>query len=195
MNVRQWLRRKPQPVRVHCTTANGDKLVPVDRKNPRCWAETEATIIGLCASRIEALDSKDNVLRVAELDVETQEEEQEEQPKVELSKYGRDMTQTARLIGEAYRDGANATKEAYATAFEYQTRIVDAVMRRLDSLERAWVRNLNLHQRFSAEQQGEDGEAGALAALGPIIASALSGASNGKHDTSPPSAKQGEGEE
>lgn len=171
MIVKHWLRKAPAAVSVNCTTPTGEKVVHIDRKGARCWHEAEMTIAALGATRIEACDAKGNVLRVVDLDpAEGAEdaEERDELPVAELSKFGRDLTQMSRLLGQAYKDGSNATKDAYATSFQYMTTLVESVMKRLDGLERAWVRNLNLHTRFNAQQQEAEDHP-----LAPLIAGVI----------------------
>ena len=132
-----WLRRPPVPVKLRVTTYDDSvKTVLVPATGGRRFADTAENVQALDPVKIEALDEKDNVIRVT--DVES------DRPAVaEAEAEGDDqITKLARLISAAHDAGAERHANAYALAFEKMYGLVTILADRLTSVEKAWQTTL-----------------------------------------------------
>jgi hypothetical protein len=146
MNLVRWLSQQPQPETIRCVTAEGERAIRVDRKAKRPWGEASRAIETLNATRVEALDSKGNILRVSELAVARAVEDS--QPTSQLQS---DLQVMSQLLARAYE---HSTQVAFAQLCE----VVRIAFARLDGLERAWVRTLNQQATASETEAPAEGD-------------------------------------
>lgn len=162
MNLRSWLRREPQPVRVIADT----RTIQVPA-GPRKWAELEETIVSIGATKVEAIGADGSLLRVVNLETE---ESSSGGGAIGRGTSGlSEMAQLATIIAEASDRAAQRHADAYRLAFEENTKLVGLLAERLGSLESSWMRTLD--QLAEARQQGQS-DNGEIQAL---IATALAG--------------------
>lgn len=176
-SLRAWLRRSPQPTAVLAD----DRRVEVVRSNPRCWTELAETLETISPSKISCIDGAGKVLRAKAFESSDGETpSQTAEPESELATF-------AKLLAQAYNNGATAQATAYASIFEENTKLVRLLADRLGALEQAWQRSLNTHARLVtelAEAQSQDN--GDDSILGAIAA----GIAQGKVATLPREAKK-----
>ena len=132
VRILRWLRRKPQPARIMGETDDGEEVIAVvAATGPAQWTDVLG-VVRPCV-KLKAVDAKDNVLRVLELDPDDPElraESETEQALANVSKgragsvpiisvdipklvdnLARNMREVA---GESARMHAAATKDAFA---------------------------------------------------------------------------------
>lgn len=166
MNLRSWLRREPQPVRVIADT----RTIQVPA-GPRKWAELEETILSIGATKVEAVGADGSLLRVVNLETE---ESSSGGPAIGRSASGlSEMAQMAQIIAEASDRAAQRHADAYRLAFEENTKLVGLLAERLGSLESSWMRTLDQLAEARQQTQESGGEVQAL------IAAALAGQAQG----------------
>lgn len=162
--LRRWLRRAPQPAKLRVRTENGERIVAVGASRSR-WRDAEVACLG--ATRIEALDAGDAILRALDDDAGDEDASSSSSAqKAELAKV-QEYAQIARIILDATDRGAERHSKAFEIAFESLAKMVETMSSRLQGLERAWHR-LIMSQETTA-QSSED------AALAQVLPSLLSG--------------------
>lgn len=162
-----WLRRKPKPNRVRATCEDGpDRTVAINaRTGASFWNDTIATLASLRVVRVEALDAEGNVLRSRDVDPDdgADGEEPEEQEEPELPPAAKPTTtdatliQFAKLLSEAYRNGADAQRASSEVAFTRLVELTNVAFQRLDALERAYSRSFNERLRDAANTPASGG--------------------------------------
>jgi len=149
-NVRVWIRRKPEPHAIAVTTDDGVKTVKLGGGR-RKWKDAETTVLALQPSHLEALDKEGTVLRVCDLELpEVEGGDEDIKP---TSRFESNLVLVARLLKDAQKNGADAQAEAYRVAFDKQAALVELAYRRLEGLERAWTRALNLQAKVGGEEK------------------------------------------
>lgn len=158
-----WLRRKPKPNRVRATCEDGpDRVVAINaRTGASFWNDTIDTLASLRVVRVEALDAEGNVLRSRDVSPDDdQEEEQEEEQEQEApaplaakpTTTDATLIQFAKLLSEAYRNGADAQRASSEVAFTRLVELTNVAFQRLDALERAYSRSFS--ERLRDAQSG-----------------------------------------
>jgi hypothetical protein len=158
IDLKTWLRRAPTPVAV---LADGQRIeVP---KSPRCWSELVETLGTINPTRIACLDAQGGTIRAKTFD--------DDSP-APASTESSELQTFAKLLAQAYSNGADAQAKAYSAIFEENTKLVRLLADRLGALELAWQKSLQVHARMvtdlaeahaAAATQEEDG--GVLNAL------------------------------
>jgi hypothetical protein len=192
-SLRRWLRRTPQPRKLR---VDGRKVDVASGVN--CWAVTEATVLAMSPTRIEALDSTGTVLRAISLDREDAGDDDAPAP-ARVDPNETELVRLARIINDAHDNGAKRHADAYRLAFEENTKLVRILAERLGGLEEAWQEAMGAAAQARADaviaQAGnEDGDlAGQAVAqmLGNAGAAMLTnGQKNGAKKPPPPKAKE-----
>lgn len=188
INLRSWLRRRPEPA---CVRLDGKKTVVIG-DGPSRWREALATLDALRPTLIEALNDAGAVLRVTRIEPDEDETEEADDGgtpptiPVAASAVGpsslEQLTQLAALIMEAGDRGALRHAEAYSLAFAKQTEILQIVADRMTATETAWqttLQNQAERQQQIIDSAPESDEAGkaignllqlAATAKGPAVA-------------------------
>lgn len=129
--LRRWLQKQPHPHTVRgWDSADEERSVKLGVHRSK-WKDAEAALAG-CA-HLEALDADGNVLRVCDVEGVAPAPEKAKPSNTEL-------VEMSKLLCAAYKDGANAHKEAYQTGFEALAKLVQTMSDRLAGLEKAWHR-------------------------------------------------------
>lgn len=162
-NLRSWLHRSPQPVKVTARLRNGDeKTVRIGATRSK-WRDAEAAL--KTAVYCEALDEAGEILRAWE-------EESEETTQRSAAGKETQLAELARLLVEAGDVGAQRQAEAYQLAFEQQSRLVQIIFERLAGLERVWGSQFT---ETPAQKPPEGNDALVTAFLGQVTAHLASG--------------------
>ncbi len=186
-DLRVWLRRSPQPVTVRVDTPQGEKNLSCEvGSNRDRWARLEETIVRMKATRVEALDRKGQVLRFVELAHEEEERDAEvptrnSEPQ-RMGRYERELATTARLIGQAYKDGAAAVTGQHEQVFAKLLAIVESQAASITNFHNAVTllheNRLRLamqdeEDRARRDAEREDEPNGGLESLLPMFAGGL----------------------
>jgi len=163
---KSWLRRKPRPNRVRATCEDGTtRTITINaQQGGTFWADTIETLESLQPVRVEALDAAGDTIRA--IDITTDEEEEGDDsevaapvtatPVVSASDDGR-LVAFARLLAEAYRNGADAQRASSDVAFSRLVELTNVAFQRLDSLERAYSRSFSERLREQAADGAQQG--------------------------------------
>jgi len=151
INLKSWLRRKPEP---SCVRIDGKKTVMIG-DGPARWREALQTFDALRPTLLEALNDAGAVLRVTRIEPDEDEDEDEDTggtaptmplpvaaPATASGTPLSELTQLAALIMEAGDRGALRHAEAYSLAFAKQTEILQIVADRMTATETAWQTTL-----------------------------------------------------
>ena len=166
MNLRAWLRRTPQPTRL---LVDG-KTIPMP-DGPRRWADLEATIEALDASRIEAYGPDGGLIRatVIEADGQIKTAAADAPPKPSGPT---ELAQLGSILTAACDAPAKRHAEAYEHAFNAIVSIANASMAQAAQLQAALQaqqqKTLDLQERLIQTQAPDDvGEL--VEAFGPLM--------------------------
>lgn len=163
MKLANWLRKLPRPVAI---LADGQRL---DVGKSPSWTELASTVEAMNVARVTLLGPRDAVLRARALDDGAA-------PALPASPELPDVQVFARLLAEAYANGAKATETAYQRIFEENTKLVRLLAERLGALEAAWQKSLSTHARLVmdvAEARADAADAAAETADGGGLGGAL----------------------
>lgn len=154
--LRRWLTKQPRPALVVGTDENGtEHKVKISEQRGR-WKDAEA-ILSRCVT-LEAFAEDGTSIRVCDLagdgGAPTEHKAQ--------SKEEHTLAVFARLLAEAYTNGAKSNEDAYRLGFEQQREVLGLVQSRLAVLEQAW------HRLLMAQQPPGDGDPNA-----PLVAMVL----------------------
>jgi hypothetical protein len=179
MNVARWLSQQPQPVTIRCATPDGERTIQINAKAKRRWGEAARAIDTFEATRIEALDGQGTVLRVCDIELPTHEEERPPVPSSQL------QSDVVVIMNHLATHLAHAYEHSTQVAFSHLCEVVNIAFARLDGLERAWTRMLNLQMKTAQgpEEQAEAGEVNLNALLQHFGASFLQGKLAGPQGT------------
>lgn len=145
--LRRWLTKQPRPALVVGTDENGvEHKVKISDQRGR-WKDAEA-ILARCVT-LEAFDAEGSSLRVCDLAGDGG-APTEHKP---ASKDEQTLCTFARLLGDAYTNGAKSNEDAYRLGFEQQREVLGLVQARLAVLEQSWHRLL-----MSQQPPGADGD-------------------------------------
>lgn len=190
MNLRGWMRKSPMPAIIRCHTANGPRDVVIDASDPRRWANAETSVLALFPAAVEALSADGKTLRAVNLE-DTNVAPDEEEAKGTTAKES-ELVLIARLIKDAYNDGAANHAQAFEKSFAPMISMVDVMSQRLAGLEKALFRYASLNMQKSEEQPPEDaamqtmlqafmqGQAAKAAAAAKGAAKKVANGANGK---------------
>lgn len=175
MNIRSWLRRKPQP---HSLRVDG-RAVAIGT-GARKWGDLLDTLDTLGGARCEALDSSGTVLRACDLGSD----EAPGAPDVSretagvgpLNDLGALVTMS-RLLSEHADQAAARHESAYRYGFDTLTSIVSMLAARLTAIEGAWHKTLVASaEAAAAAAEGSGGSSEILALLAPMMSGAKAAA-------------------
>lgn len=184
MQIRDWLKIAPPPVRVVAQYGNGDeRTVKIGSARSR-WRDAESALDG--AVRCEAIDRDDQVLRVWQAEPAARVE-----PTVHASA-GNPMAmiaEIARLLVDAADRSAERHAEAYRLAYEQQGQVVSLVLSRLQSLETAW-HEVVLSQRDDGADEPigstSDELVRTVLSMAPTVVGGMFGAGSSSSSSAPP---------
>jgi hypothetical protein len=153
-SVHSWLKIVPEPVAVR---VDGEHILKIS-KSPRRFTTADDALRAMPWERLEALDAKGAILRaMVNPDCEP------EAPPAPASEDGGTLKTFAKLLSDAYKQGASDHSDAYKEAFKYMTNLVDVTSKRLTAIERI------LSQRLQADAHAiEDAKADAEEAAGGL---------------------------
>jgi len=182
MNLRGWLRRKPEPVSLMCDT----RVVRV-ADGPRKWAETEASVVALDPATVQALDGTGAVLRVCELREDGEVETSKEDAAKSIAKEEDRDVKLMRIVLEATDRGAQRHSEAYRLSFDHLVQLVQILATRLGGLEVAWQNAMEASINAKADAAAAGPDADTTLAMGLLTQAmtngkALNGKNKGKAD-------------
>lgn len=162
MNVRSWLRRIPQPVRVRL---DRKKLLNVGEGKNK-WRDVVQVIELEQPSTLEALDADGSVIRMTELQdpAEPATTEVGAGPVGKLPPEFAVLQAFGALLLDAYVKGAEQHAKAYELAFAENTKLVTALSQQSRNLQHSLEDQLA--QRLANAEGGDDG---ALSSLGPLM--------------------------
>lgn len=145
--LRRWLTKQPRPALVVGVDANDrEHRVNIDEQRGR-WKDAEA-VLSRCVT-LEAFDEKGASLRVCDLD----QADGKPTDKAPPNKEAETLQVFARLLKEAYVEGATANRDAYQLGFEQQREVLGLVQARLAALETMWHKLL-----VSQQNAADDGD-------------------------------------
>jgi hypothetical protein len=150
-NVRAWLQRKPQPVRL--VTEDGTEIAVGSGRSK--WSVAEANIAELAPAEVRALDAGGRLLRMLSFASDGQPDG--DGFKI-TNQHDRDI-KIAEIIAKVSDQSALRHEAAYKAAFEKMAFLVELLVRRLTAAESQTVRLQNMLERQAAElatQTGED---------------------------------------
>lgn len=163
MNVKSWLRRVPQPVKLRF---DRKKIVRVGEGKTK-WRDIIDMVTLEQPSVLEALDADDVVLRMTELaDAEAKEEDAAAAKEPKLPPEFAVLQAFGKLLLDAYVKGAEQHAKAYELAFGENTKLVTALS--MQARNQQQVIEAQLSARLEAA--GEGGSVGGIAELfsGPM---------------------------
>lgn len=160
-NLRSWLRRAPVPARVRVLTSDGDiKAYVMPEDGGRRFKAAEEALLSLDPVKLEALDGKDNILRVTDWGDGSKravDDEGEELSLEDMTSHDKRVVLISRLLLEASNGAADRHERAYAQGFEKICWLVDVVSQRLQGVE-AMLMKLMAREYKRAQEGGEDGD-------------------------------------
>jgi len=143
--VRSWLLRKPTPALIRCKCVDGEtRTIKPDPQSKKRWVEAAAAIDDMGATHLEALDAKGNTLRITECERDPLEPAAEPLPAVASSTPEQKTLEVfARLLADAYKNGAASTEHPVKMAFETLGQLLGLMMKRLDEVSAREARQIN----------------------------------------------------
>lgn len=184
MNLRSWLRRKPEPVRV-----KADDIVIAVPDSPRKWSELEETILAKGASRVECYDATGTLLRAMSLDEGTDEPAKANAASPEETM----LVRFAELLTQASDASAARHADAFTHAFNTMATITKTISDRLYVMEKNWQAAMIATaqaqaQVVAAQAEAEAAQTGNDGVLGAVVQGFLQGQGhaekpNGKKET------------
>jgi len=196
-----WLRKKPKPTRARATCDDGPvRTVVINaRQGAAFWREAVDSLAALSPLRVELLNDAGDLIRAKDIEPEL-EEGQEEQEALEQqaaleerssrsSSEDARLVQFARLLSEAYRNGAEAQRASSEVAFGRLIDLTNVAFQRLDALEKAYSRSFTERLREQAAGgagKPDDLQAFLAAFLGGMAQGKPNGAPNGATTPAPP---------
>lgn len=153
-NVRAWLQRKPQPVRL--VTDDGTEIAVGSGRAK--WSIAERNIAELAPAEVRAYDAGGRVLRV--LSFAEGEAAADERGLAITNQHDRDI-KIAEIIARVSDASAGRHEQAYKAAFEKMAFLVELLVRRLTSAESQVARLHHALEKASeaaAEASGDDKE-------------------------------------
>jgi len=160
MNLKSWLRRQPQPVKIRAGKA---VLVIGEGKNK--WRDVIEQIEHMQPPRLEALDADGNIIRGVDLESESDEPGSRARAKDENG--DSELVRLARVISDAHDQGAQRMASAFGDAFKEYGQLIGVLSQRLTSVEGSWQALL--------AQRAQDFETGAGDPVQSAVAQMLAG--------------------
>lgn len=144
MELRDWLRKNPQPAYLVCD----GKKIAVSTSGSRKWAETAETVEGLGASAVEAYDKDGTLLRRTELEGDDGAAAKKAAPETEVAGVkGLDkmseLAQLAAIIGDISDRSARRHEAVFQLSFNALMAVVQSLSERVIGMEQAWITSLN----------------------------------------------------
>jgi hypothetical protein len=156
VNVRSWLRRMPQPVRVRL---DRKKEVRVAENGKNKWRDLVDVITLEQPAILEALDADGVVIRMTELnDPDAKDEEAKEAAGPKLPPEFAILQAFGKLLLDAYVKGAEQHARAYELAFGENTKLVTTLSLQARSLQQSL--EAQLAARLEAVEAAGGGEGG-----------------------------------
>lgn len=149
MNLKSWLRRVPQPVKIRAGKAI---LVVGEGKNK--WRDCIEQIEHMQPSRLEALDADGNIIRGVDLESEG-EGEPGSRARGKDENTDSELVRLARIISEAHDQGAQRMATAFGNAFQEYGALIGTLSQRLTAVEGSW--QALLAQRAQDVENGASG--------------------------------------
>ncbi len=176
MNLKSWIRRKPVPVQLRVQTSAGERVLALETSGARRFAKAEQAVFALEATRVEALDEKGNVLRVSQLEVESDEDDAPVKEAMPESDHAKMLMLFAKLLKEAADEAAQRHANAYEMAFSKQNELLALIAARLVGMEKGWQQAMTKLGQLAAEGnsggEGDPMQALLAAAMPQLLAGA-----------------------
>lgn len=183
-----WMRRKPRPTKLRAHVESGAPRVLPVRANSggHYWKELLESLASLSPTMVEALNDEGDVLRAVPI-IEEEEAEEEETEEEEAEEAAEEVRRSstasedrrletfAKLLAQAYKDGAAANNEASEKAFTKLVDLTNVAFQRLDLMEKMYSR------AFRTQMRAIDGEEpkGESVSLQDLLMTFLMSAQNG----------------
>lgn len=162
MNLKSWLRRQPQPVKVRAGKA---VLVIGEGKNK--WRDVIEQIEHMQPPRLEALDGEGNIIRGVDLESDG-DGEPGSKTRGKDDNSDSELVRLARIISEAHDQGAQRMATAFGNAFQEYGQLINVLSQRLTSVEGSW--QALLAQRAQDVENGASGTDPVQAMMANMIA-------------------------
>jgi hypothetical protein len=168
-NLRNWLSRRPHPDCVKAEFEGGeDKTVRIGVNRSK-FRDAEMALKG--AVWLQALDPQGVVLREWSDEGYVEAAEKTEAVEAVGGTSNALLAEYAKLLSNAYENGAKAHAEAYKMAFELMALLCNTIIGRNAALEKVLLESI----QNAPEQAADDPNAGLVAAILPALAASLTG--------------------
>jgi hypothetical protein len=183
--VRRWLFQAPAPFVIRCKCVDGEvRTIKVDHASKKKWVAAEAAIDAMGASHVEALDAKGNTIRMMGVEREADPEAEPSAEAKATTSEQKTLEVFARLLAEAYKNGAASTEHPVKMAFDTLGQLLGLMMKRLDDMSARENRQINAALKVAQGEQVTPQEDPLMALVGQFMAGkqaaqALNGAAEG----------------
>jgi hypothetical protein len=169
--VRSWLLRKPVPALIRCKCVDGEmRTIKLDPQSKKKWVDAASAIDDMGATHLEALDAKGNTLRMTECERDPLDAPAEPLPQVAAATPEQKTLEVfARLLAEAYRNGAASTEHPVKMAFETLGQLLGLMMKRLDEVSAREARQINAALRVAQGETVEPKEDPLMSLVGSFM--------------------------
>jgi hypothetical protein len=186
--LRNWLLRKPMPAFLRCKCIDGQvRTIKVDHASKKKWVDAEQAIDAMGAMSVEALDAKEHTLRLTEIEPDPLDAPPVAALPVVAAQSPEQKTLEvfARLLAEAYKNGAASTEHPVKMAFDTLGQLLSLMMKRLDEVSAREARQINAALKVAQGETVEPSEDPLMSLVGQFMqgaqmAKALNGAAEPK---------------
>lgn len=146
-SVHSWLKIVPEPVAVR---VDGEHILKIS-KSPRRFTTADDALRAMPWERLEALDAKGHILRAL-----VNPDSEPETPAVSTGEPSKgELAVFAKLLSDAYKQGASDHSDAYKEAFKYMKDLVDITSKRLTAIERMLSQRIREDSDAAADLRAE----------------------------------------
>lgn len=183
--LRNWLLRKPMPAFLRCKCIDGTvRTIKVDHASKKKWVDAQEAIDAMGAMSVEALDAKEHTLRLTEIEADPLEAPPAIAalpPVAAQSPEQKTLEVFARLLADAYKNGAASTEHPVKMAFDTLGQLLSLMMKRLDEVSAREARQINAALKVAQGETVEPSEDPLMSLVGQFMqgaqmAKALNGA-------------------
>jgi len=186
MVIRQWLFRKPAPALLRCKCVDGEtRTIKVDHASKRKWVDAESSIEAMGATSVEALDAKGNHIRMTAIEQDPLDAPPALPAVAATTPEQKTLEVFARLLAEAYKNGAASTEHPVRMAFDTLGQLLGLMMKRLDEVSAREAKQITAAMKVVQGETVEPAEDPLMSMFsafmqGRSAAAALNGAANGE---------------
>jgi hypothetical protein len=160
--LRNWLLRKPMPAFLRCKCIDGTtRTIKVDHTSKKKWVDAEQAIDAMGATSVEALDAKEHTLRLTEIEqdpLDAQPAASALPPVAAQTAEQKTLEVFARLLADAYKNGAASTEHPVKMAFDTLGQLLGLMMKRLDDMSARESRQINAALKVAQGEHVEPAE-------------------------------------